>query len=109
MLHVTCSESRLRIQRTHHFWMLSRDPELALVTVLYLTIYPQRYAHNAKLESRVEVRKGHCAQIYFVFLLSHLNQHIKKEKQDGGDISPYVLAVSEVENMLEVGEVQCIL
>ena len=43
--------------------------------------------------------------IYF-FFLSHLNQHIKKEKQIGSDVSPYVAVVSEVENMLGVGEVR---
>lgn len=34
---------------------------------------------------------------------SHLNQHIKKEKQDGGEISPYAVPCSEVEKMLEIG------
>ena len=42
------------------------------------------------------------------FPCSHLNQHIKKEKQDGADVSPFSVAVSEIENMLEVGEVQYI-
>lgn len=40
-----------------------------------------------------------------ILFFSHLNQHIKKEKQDGGDISPFAVAGSEVENMLEVSEV----
>ncbi|XP_028409348.1 cullin-2-like [Dendronephthya gigantea] len=45
---------------------------------------------------------GGCRFLNLLF--RHLNQHIKKERQDGGDISPFVVAGSEVENMLEVGE-----
>jgi hypothetical protein len=44
-----------------------------------------------------------------VFLYSHLNQHIKAEKHDGGDVSPFSMPTPEFEKTLEVGEVQYIL
>lgn len=40
----------------------------------------------------------------FCFGFSHLNQYIKKEKQDG-EISPYAICPSETGKMLEIGAV----
>ena len=42
---------------------------------------------------------------YRTFCFSHLNQLIKKEKQDGVEISPYTSTVTDIEKMVEIGAV----